>query len=41
MIRFYNAVVVPVVNFGIRWLARVCFFAGCVLLLAIAAGWTS
>lgn len=40
MTRFYNAVIVPVVNFTAHWLSRVCLLAGCVLFLAIAAGWT-
>lgn len=39
--RFYNPIVMRVVNFGIRWLARVCFFADCFLRLAIATGWTT
>lgn len=40
MIRLYNAVVVPIVNFLIRWTSRVCFLAGMALILAIAVGWT-
>lgn len=40
MTDFYNAVIVPVGNFTIRWLSRVCFLAGVALLLAVAAGWT-
>lgn len=40
MTRFYNAVVVPTVNLGVRWLSRACLLAACVLLLAIATGWT-
>lgn len=39
MTRFYNAVVVPTVNLGIRWLSRVCLCLGIAWLLAIAAGW--
>lgn len=40
VIRFYNAVVVPVVNFTARWLSRACFLAAMVLLLGIAVGWS-
>lgn len=35
MIRFYKIARV----FSARWLSRVCFAAGCFLLLAVAAGW--
>lgn len=41
MIRFYDTIVVPVVNFGVRLLARLCFLAGMLLLLAVAMGWTT
>lgn len=39
--RFHNTIVVPLVNLGIRLLARLCFLAGMLLLLAVVMGWTT
>ena len=40
MIRFYNAIVVPVVNFTAHRLSHACFLAAMVLLFGIAVGWS-
>lgn len=38
MIRFYNAVIVPTVNFTARWISRACFCGALALIVGILTG---